>query len=464
MVARRTRASQRHLFAPKRLARTIGAVLGVAILATSCSADSPEQRTAPEAESSTTSPVTAPSTTTTLPSILPPEGTIPLPLLKDALRTDDLVASSQRAVAAWKDSPVECYPSRAEALAARDQFARVAKYLANARTAARALASVTAFKDVIALEAEHRTDAATREFLTCDGKSVGTVSATTLPKAIAGDVATGLAAGGTVEVPLNLAGTPAVDQEFTVADPGTPCDGLGANTTFLVNSQDSSGRWVLTDVIVDNGGATLASVTPSRAGPGAIEYLAYCGTADKRHGVVTYNVRPLGDTTTTAAPPATTSSDPEAPLVVIELPTDNGDLVVDTRATEVAVEPESVTNYLAANDAVGGIVIARLNLGDWVALRETQVTWVPVGPGTEGLETRIVGSKARVDKTIAVTAPSTTTTSLAQTTSLPPSSAPATSGSPTSSDDTTIRVIVVLLLLAVSSVMLSRLRLRRRPR
>ena len=394
-----------------------------------------------------------------MPSLLGAEGTIPLPDLEITRRGSDLVESARRALATWKDTPVECYESKAEALAARDQFARVATYLARARIAARGLADVSAFKETIAIEVAYRTYAATRGFITCKAAAAQTNPAATTTT-IKGGSTKGLTAGGVVEVDLTINGNPVVDQEFTVSDAGAACDGVGANTTFLVSSQDANGRWVITDVIVNTDGATSAVVIPPRAGSGAVEYLAYCGTQDKRHGVTTFRVRITGDTTTTTPTPTTT--DPDAPLVVIDLPVDDDTVLVDPRATEVAIEPESVSKFLAASGAEGGVVVARVNLGDWIALRENEVSWLPVGPGDEGLETKIVGAKTPVERTIRVTAPTSTTTStLAVATSAPPTSAVRAADSSTSETDTTIWVIAILLGLATLAVATTRARQRR---
>jgi len=378
-----------------------------------------------------------------VPSLLGAEGTIPLPDLEITRRGSDLVESARRALATWKDTPVECYESKAEALAARDQFARVATYLARARIAARELEDVSAFKETIAIEAAYRTYAATRGFITCKAAAAQANPAATTTT-IEGGSTKGLTAGGVVEVDLTINGNPVVDQEFTVSDAGAACDGVGANTTFLVSSQDANGRWVITDVIVNTDGATSAVVIPPRAGSGAVEYLAYCGTQDKRHGVTTFRVRITGDTTTTTPTPTTT--DPDAPLVVIDLPIDDGTVLIDPRATEVAIEPESVSKFLAASGAEGGVVVARVNLGDWIALRENEVSWLPVGPGDEGLETKIVGAKTPVD---------------AVATSAPPTSAVRAADSSTSETDTTIWVIAILLGLATLAVATTRARQRR---
>lgn len=401
------------------------------------------------------------TTTTTVPSILPVEGTIPLAGLADARRGDDLTATAQRALAVWRDAPVECYPSKAEASAARDQFARVATYLGAVRAAARVLADVPSFKEAIATEAAYRDFAATRPFVVCNAPTRPSVGAPTTT--MAGGTTKGLAAGGVVEITLALSGDPAADREFTVSDAGAACDGVSANTTFLVSSQDASGRWAITDVIVNPNGATSATIIPARAGAGAIEYLAYCGTQDKRHGVVTYRVRPTGDTTTTA--PAPTTTDPTAPLVVLDLPVDDTAVAIDPRATEVAVEPEVVREFLTTSGADGGVVLARINLGEWVALREEQVTWVPIGPGNDGLETKIVGAKAPVERTIRLTEPSTTTSSTSSSTIAPDGASTTLVATPLASRrspvDRTMLVIGVLLGCAVLAVVLSRARMRR---
>jgi hypothetical protein len=148
--------------------------------------------------------------------------------------------------------------------------------------------------------------------------------------------------------------------------------------------------------------------------------------------------------------------------VVIEIPTTSGSVLVDPRAAEVAVEPKSVTAFLAANDAVGGVVIARLNLGDWIALRENEVTWIPAGPGDEGLETRIVGARNAVERTVEVVEPSTTTTtSTAVAVSSSSSAVTVAESTPNDEDDATLWVIVVLVTVAALTVLFSRLRLRR---
>jgi len=411
-----------------------------------------------EANPTTTSetPATTTAPTTTLASMLPASGTIPLAQIGDVVRADDLVATAQRALQAWRDAPAECLPSKAEALAARDQLLRVGTYLGKVRAAAGDLLSAAAFKGLIDVEAAYRSYVASRSFIVCGESRAIESSSPATSTTIVGGSAKGLAAGGVVEVDLTITGTPKVDREFTVADVGTPCDGLSANTTFLVNAQDASGRWVITDVIVDAEGTTSAAVIPTRAGAGAIEYLAYCGTLDKRHGVTTYRVSPTGDTTTTQPSPTTT--DPSTPLQVVALD-ENSSVVVDPRAVEVAVEPESVTAFLAANEAEGGVVIARLNLGDWVALRDSGVTWVPVGPGDNGLELRIVGAKVAVEKTLRATAPSTSTSSTSTT---QPSSTTITTAvrNETSGDeDTTLWVIIGLVVVATLTVLASRLRL-----
>jgi len=413
-----------------------------------------------EANPTTTSetPATTTAPTTTLASMLPASGTIPLAQIGDVVRADDLVATAQRALQAWRDAPAECLPSKAEALAARDQLLRVGTYLGKVRAAAGDLLSAAAFKGLIDVEAAYRSYVASRSFIVCGESRAIESSSPATSTTIVGGSAKGLAAGGVVEVDLTITGTPKVDREFTVADVGTPCDGLSANTTFLVNAQDASGRWVITDVIVDAEGTTSAAVIPTRAGAGAIEYLAYCGTLDKRHGVTTYRVSPTGDTTTTQPSPTTT--DPSTPLQVIALD-ENSSVVVDPRAVEVAVEPESVTAFLAANEAEGGVVIARLNLGDWVALRDSGVTWVPVGPGDDGLELRIVGAKVAVEKTLRVTAPSTSTSSSSTTQPSSTTITTAVRNETGGDEDTTLWVIIGLVVVATLTVLASRLRLRR---
>mgnify|MGYP003334247897 CR=1 FL=1 len=399
----------------------------------------------------TSFPTTLPQTTTTLPSLLPSSGTIPGNALADVVLGSDLVATAARAIDAWKAITVECYPSKAEALAARDQFTRVASYLAKARSAARALADADVFKSLIATEDAYREFAATKTFVACNTAGDKTRSSTTL----AGGSTDGLAAGGVVEVNLTVSGTPVVDREFTVADVGTPCDGLGANTTFLVNSRDATGRWIITDVVVKAEGETAAVITPTRSGMGAIEYLAYCGTSDKRHGVVTFNVKPTGDTTTTTpSRPAQTG-----PLVVMELSSDGRRIVIDDDATEVAVEPESVTAYLTANESDGGVLLARLNEGDWVALRADRVSWVAVGDGKAGLDLQIVGARTPVTESIEVTSPTTTTTTAPTTTVAASTSVPRTvNETGTGNDNTSLWVVLTLVGLAAAAVVLTRTR------
>jgi hypothetical protein len=136
-------------------------------------------------------------------------------------------------------------------------------------------------------------------------------------------------------------------------------------------------------------------------------------------------------------------------------------LVVDPRAIEVAVEPESVGAFLAANEALGGVVIARLNLSDWVALRDSGVTWIPVGPGNDGLELRVVGAKVAVERTIRVSAPSTTTTSTVAPVQVTTTSSAVTPAESGNDEDTTLWVIIALVAVATLTVLGSRLRLRR---
>jgi hypothetical protein len=427
-------------------------MVAIAMLAACGSSGEANPTTTSETPATTTAPTTTPA------SMLLASGTIPLAQIGDVVRADDLVATAQRALQAWRDAPAECLPSKAEALAARDQLLRVGTYLGKVRAAAGDLLSAAAFKGLIDVEAAYRSYVASRSFIVCGESRAIESSSPATSTTIVGGSAKGLAAGGVVEVDLTITGTPKVDREFTVADVGTPCDGLSANTTFLVNAQDASGRWVITDVIVDAEGTTSAAVIPTRAGAGAIEYLAYCGTLDKRHGVTTYRVSPTGDTTTTQPSPTTT--DPSTPLQVVALD-ENSSVVVDPRAVEVAVEPESVTAFLAANEAEGGVVIARLNLGDWVALRDSGVTWVPVGPGDDGLELRIVGAKVAVEKTLRVTAPSTSTSSSSTTQPSSTTITTAVRNETGGDEDTTLWVIIGLVVVATLTVLASRLRLRR---
>ncbi|MFM7094811.1 MAG: hypothetical protein ACKOYL_09710, partial [Actinomycetota bacterium] len=212
----------------RRRATWLAAMVAIAMLAACGSSGDANPTTTSETPATTTAP------STTLASMLPASGTIPLAQIGDVVRSDDLVATAQRALQAWRDAPVECLPSKAEALAARDQFIRVETYLGKVRGAARDLLSATAFKGLIDVEAAYRSYAASREFIVCgESKAVESSSPATSTTVVGGS-AKGLAAGGVVEVDLTITGTPKVDREFTVADVGAPCDGLSANTTFLV--------------------------------------------------------------------------------------------------------------------------------------------------------------------------------------------------------------------------------------
>lgn len=414
------------------------------------------------ASTSTTTEETT-STSSTVPSILPSQGTIPGADLEDAANPADIIATAQRALAEWTTTQTPCYPSKAEALAARDQFARVATYLTKARLAARAIQSLAAFKEVITVEADYRDIAGTLTFVSCDAgtpkskKDKTKSTTTTTPEGNTN----GLTAGGVAEVDLSMSGNPKVDSTFTVADLGAPCDGLSANTTFLVSSRDASGRWVITDVVTRAKGETSAVITPTRAGPGAIEYLAYCGTADKRHGVTTFNVKAAGDTTTTAPTPTTTN--PMARLVVLDLPTGKTtNITIEPGTTEVAVEPATVAAYLAQADALGGVVVARLNQGDWVALSSSSVTWLPVGTGDAGLDVRVVGAKAAVETSFKVEAPTPTTIASTTTAVTTPTEAKENgAGNSDSKRDTTLWVVLILVGLAAFFVVLTRLAQRR---
>lgn len=417
--------------------------------------------------SATTTTVTGPTSTTstTMPSILPADGTIPGADLDSAQNPNDIVATARRALATWTSASTPCYPSKAEALAARDEFARLAAYFAKARDASRAIANLGAFKEVIDIESEYRQLAAKLTFVSCDkgsAEATGDKTKSTTTTSPGGNTK-GLAAGGVVEVQLTISGTPRVDDTFTVADTGSPCDGLSANTTFLVNSRDASGRWVITDVVTNTDGATSAVITASRPGLAAIEYLAYCGTSDKRHGVVTFSVKAKGDTTTTA--PAPTTTNPAAPLVVLELPTDTSTKpTLAPGVTEVAVEPATVAAYLTAFEADGGVVIARLNEGDWIALSPTAVAWVPVGNGKAKLDVRIVGAKSAVEKSYGIDVPATTTVprKISSPTTIATNSR--TADSPSHHRDTTLWVLVVLIALAVVFVVAARAAQRTRRR
>jgi hypothetical protein len=106
-------------------------------------------------------------------------------------------------------------------------------------------------------------------------------------------------------------------------------------------------------------------------------------------------------------------------------------------------------------------VIARLNLGDWVALRDSGVTWIPVGPGDDGLELRVVGAKVAVKQTLRVTAPSTSTTSSTTTIQSSTTVASSVPGETGDDEDTTLWIIIGLVVVATLTVLASRLRLRR---
>ena len=408
------------------------------------------------------------STSTTVASILPATGTIPGADLETATNPADIVATADRSVADWTSAETPCYPSKAEALAARDQFARVASYLAKARMAARSISNIAVFKSIIAIELDYREIAAKITFVSCDAgtpaaKSDKTKSTTTTSP---GGSTNGLAAGGVTEVDLTVSGTPKVDSTFTISDLGTPCDGLSANTTFLVNARDAAGRWIITDVVTHDDGATSAVITPTLVGPGAVEYLAYCGTSDKRHGVATFNVKPVGDST--SVPPPVPTTDPDAPLVVLDLPSNSGGSIsLPTNVAEVAVEPATVLTYLSQTESIGGVVVARLNGGDWVALSTTGVTWVPVGTGKPDLEVRVVGAKSALTNSFKVSAVTTSTVTRATTnpnasedTAVNGAGVEPTSG--TSRRDMTLWVILVLIGLAVFFVVVTRAAQQRR--
>lgn len=405
----------------------------------------------------TTSAGPTTSTSTTIASILPPDGTIAGADLEAAINPNDIIATARRALATWTSTSTPCYPSKAEALAARDEFARLAAYFAKARTAARTIANLSAFKEVIGIETQYRQLAGKLTFVSCnkgDAETTGDKTKSTTTTSPAGNTK-GLAAGGVAEVQLTISGTPKVESQFTVADTGSPCDGLSANTTYLVNSRDATGRWVITDVVTNTDGATSAVITPSRPGLAAIEYLAYCGTSDKRHGVITFSVKAKGDTTTSA--PAPTTTNPTAPLVVFELPIDKSSKpMLTSSATEVAIEPDSVEAYLGAYQAEGGVVIARINEGDWVALSSAAVSWVPVGTGTSKLDVRIVGAKSAVQQSYSVDTPPTTTVARKLPTSTTVADESGTPGSNTHHTDTTLWVIIILMALAVVFVVAAR--------
>ena len=411
----------------------------------------------------TTAPQSTTSTSTTNPSILPPTGTIPGTDLESATNPADIVATAERAVTGWTSSTTPCYPSKAEALAARDQFARVASYLAKARLAARAISNLGAFKAIIAIEVDYRKVASKITFVSCDagtpaGKSDKTKSTTTTSP---GGSTDGLAAGGVAEVQLVVSGTPKVNSTFTVADLGAPCDGNSANTTFLVSAKDATGRWIITDVVTHDDGATSGVITPTIAGQGAVEYLAYCGTSDKRHGVATFYVKAAGDTT--SVPPAPTTTNPDAPLVVLDVPSNAG-VAIDLPAnvSEVAIEPATVLTYLSQTESIGGVVVARLNGGDWVALATTGVTWLPVGRGKPGLEVRVVGAKSALSTSFNVSTVTTSTLAAPTTTMSKSDDTVVAAPGSSSNRDTTLWVILVLIGLAAFFVVIGRAAQRRR--
>ena len=403
------------------------------------------------------------STSTTIPSILPATGTIPGTDLESATNPADIVTTADRSVAGWTSTTTPCYPSKAEALAARDQFARVASYLAKAHLAARSISNLGAFKSIIAIEADYRKVASKITFVSCDAgtpaaKSDKTKSTTTTTP---GGNTNGLTAGGVAEVQLVVSGTPKVDSTFTVADLGAPCDGNGANTTFLVSAKDSTGRWIITDVVTDEAGATSGVITPTLAGSGAVEYLAYCGTADKRHGVTTFNVKAVGDTT--SLPPAPTTTNPDAPLFVVELPAGaNGSIPIPSNVSEVAIEPATVLTYLSETESIGGVVVARMNGGDWVALSTTGVTWIPVGNGKPDFEVRVVGAKSALTTSFKVSTVTTSTLATPTTTLKETDDTVAAESGDAQNRDTTLWVILVLIGLAAFFVVLGRAAQRRR--
>jgi hypothetical protein len=412
--------------------------------------------------SSTTASTSTTSTPTTIPSILPPSGTIPGVDLQSATNPSDIIATAERAVAVWSSTETPCYPSKAEALAARDQFARVASYLARARLSARSISNLAAFKSVIAVELEYRGLASKLTFVACGAQTPAVRSDKTKSTTTTSPNGTtnGLAAGGVAEVELTISGAPRVDSTFTVADLGSPCDGLSANTSFLVSARDATGRWIITDVVTHDDGARSAVITPTLAGPGAVEYLAYCGTSDKRHGVATFNVKPAGDTTT--LPPSTTTTDPAAPLVVLDLPaSDAGSIVLPAHTPEVAVEPATVLTYLSRAESIGGVVVARMNGGDWVALSATAVTWIPVGTGKPGLVVRIVGAKSLDTRTFDISAATTSTTETTTTEPIVSGNTLVAATTERSRRDTTLWVILVLVGMACFFVVVSRLTQRR---
>ena len=397
------------------------------------------------------------STSTTIPSILPATGTIPGTDLESATNPADIVATAERSVAGWTSTTTPCYPSKAEALAARDQFARVASYLAKARLAARSISNLGAFKSIITIEADYRKVASKITFVSCDAgtpaaKSDKTKSTTTTSP---GGSTDGLAAGGVAEVDLTVSGTPKVDSTFTVSDLGAPCDGLSANTTFLVSAKDATGRWIITDVITQDDGATSGVITPTIAGQGAVEYLAYCGTSDKRHGVTTFNVKPVGDTT--SVPPSATTTDPNAPLVVLDFPSEaSGAIDLPASVTEVAIEPSTVLTYLSQTESIGGVVVARLNGGDWVALATTGVTWLPVGKGKASFELRVVGAKSVLSTSYKVSTVTTSTLAAPTTTMSGSDDTVVTAPGTPSNRDTTLWVILALIGLAAFFVVAAR--------
>jgi len=147
MVAKGFRADSR------LCAATLLFLLG--LVTTACGTSSFDSGAPTTAATSSTS-----STSTTIASILPATGTIPGADLETVANPSDIVATAQRAVADWTSAETPCYPSKAEALAARDQFARVASYLAKARIAARSISNLAAFKSIIAIELDYRKVAA----------------------------------------------------------------------------------------------------------------------------------------------------------------------------------------------------------------------------------------------------------------------------------------------------------------
>ena len=138
----------------------------------------------------------------------------------------------------------------------------------------RAISNLSAFKSIIAIEADYRKVASKITFVSCDAGTPAATSdrtkstTTTTP----GGSTDGLAAGGVAEVQLVVSGTPKVDSTFTVADLGAP-DGTPGYFTMRsvrIPFDDFTGTFVFHCHVLVHEDHGMMAIVRVVGGPGAV--------------------------------------------------------------------------------------------------------------------------------------------------------------------------------------------------